>query len=197
MMLRRSSSRPGPKGFPFETLIGQRFGRLIVKEITYREHGERTIARCQCDCGAITSPAARFLRSGKTLSCGCLRADRLSAVSSVIHKTHGHYTGYKQSRTYITWRSMIKRCYDQRDKSYPRYGAIGISITKPWRDSFTSFLNDMGERPADMTIDRIDNRFGYFLSNCRWATPTQQNENRRESYEKLFPKLKLLLDARV
>jgi len=73
---------------------------------------------------------------------------------------------------------MMMRCHNPKGTGFDRYGARGISVTKPWRDSFATFLNDMGERPPGMSIDRIDNRFGYFMANCRWATPKQQYANR-------------------
>lgn len=72
---------------------------------------------------------------------------------------------------------MVQRCHNPAKDVYVRYGAKGISVTKPWRDDFAAFLNDMGERPLGRTIDRIDNRFGYFMANCRWATPKEQRAN--------------------
>lgn len=43
------------------------------------------------------------------------------------------------------------------------------------------FLLDMGERPEGCTLDRINNERGYEPGNCRWATPAEQQRNRRHS----------------
>lgn len=44
---------------------------------------------------------------------------------------------------------------------------------------FENFLADMGERPAGMTLDRIDSTKGYTKGNCRWADNYAQSRNRR------------------
>ena len=46
---------------------------------------------------------------------------------------------------------------------------------------FRNFLKDMGKRPANSTLDRIDNSMGYERDNCRWATPKEQARNKRNS----------------
>lgn len=90
---------------------------------------------------------------------------------------HGHVCGYKESRTYKSWRSMRNRCRNPKAPIYKKYGARGIKVCERW-DSFENFLVDMGERPEGKTLDRFPNGKGdYEPGNCRWATPSEQARN--------------------
>ena len=75
---------------------------------------------------------------------------------------------------------MIQRCENPRVKEYRWYGARGVRVCDRWRKSFAAFRDDMGERPSPRhSLDRINMDGAYEKANCRWATPTQQNRNRR------------------
>lgn len=170
---------------------GSEFGRLtVISDAQRPPHAYGKHFLCKCACGNQVIVGGGALRNGGTKSCGCLRNDnRRKAWKS--SRTHGHCVNDEQSRTYYTWRAMLLRCHKSNHKEFHRYGARGISVCKAWRDSFAAFLNDMGERPEGMTIDRIDNRFGYFTANCRWATAKAQASNRkqlRKNYLDAFPK---------
>jgi hypothetical protein len=39
----------------------------------------------------------------------------------------------------------------------------------------------MGERPAGLTLDRVDGAKGYSPENCRWITQAEQLRNRRNN----------------
>ena len=82
---------------------------------------------------------------------------------------------------YISWRSIRIRCYYPLHQGYKNYGARGITVCARWmgKDGFKNFYKDMGQRPKGTTIDRLDVNGNYEPSNCRWATPKQQLENRR------------------
>ncbi len=96
--------------------------------------------------------------------------------------------GMARTSTYVCWQDMKNRCYNPNVKAYKHYGGRGITVCDRWLDSengFINFLNDMGEKPKGLSIDRIDVNGNYEPSNCRWATASQQSINKRPKHQYL------------
>lgn len=91
-------------------------------------------------------------------------------------KTHG----MSLTSMYRIWQGMKQRCFETTSVSYKHYGGRGITICDHWM-KFENFLEDMGERPPGLSIDRINNNGNYEPGNCRWATQSQQMRNTRRS----------------
>ena len=162
---------------------GDRFGRLILVEVSGVTKDKHLLWKCLCDCGKTV-----FISSGNfrgTKSCGCL-AREITKNRSITHGFHG-------TRFYKLWNSMRCRIKYITNNSYKNYGGRGIEIDKKW-NKFENFKNDMYESyllhleefgEKQTTLDRINNDGNYCKQNCKWSTYKEQCKTRRKRiYEK-------------
>jgi hypothetical protein len=84
-------------------------------------------------------------------------------------------------RLYQCWVRMRQRCTNPKNKDWKHYGGRGIKVSARWA-VFENFEADMGPHPGKgWSIDRERNHEGYRDGNCRWATTTTQQRNRRST----------------
>jgi hypothetical protein len=178
--------------------VGDRFGRLTVKELTRVPSGKYTRAGAKviCDCENVRVVQVQNLVSGNTTSCGCLHKEiarhsmetarnsvtftrvRDGQVQTVTRTTQNH--GQSQTPLYRQWKAMIRRCESPVAHNYKWYGGKGIKVCPEWRDDFLAFKAWAVAHgyTRGLELDRIDENGGYGPGNCRWLTKKANIRNR-------------------
>ena len=152
---------------------GQKFNRLTILHIDEEKtkSSGKVYWHCQCDCGNTKSIVGSNVVNSHVQSCGCYHKQRIKETKS----THG----MTESPTYSTWLSMKERCTNKNSPSYPHYGAKGVVVCERWLHSFKNFLEDMGERPEGMTLNRVGSVPIYSKETCEWATYSVQGYDQK------------------
>jgi hypothetical protein len=160
-----------------EGIVGQRFGRLVVKELAApNRHGQAQVL-CECDCGTSKVVDQNATRRGDISSCGCLRRES-GKLRGQLQARHG----MRNTPEYSAWISMKMRVYNRKGRAWKDYGGRGIVVCDRWLESFENFFADMGFRPdPSLSLERKDNDGNYEPGNCVWAARTKQQRNQRRS----------------
>lgn len=154
-------------------LSGKVIGRLKVIE---RVPDKPVVPywRCVCSCGNEVEVQGSNLRSGHTKSCGCLNNEKLSK------RRYKHGLSYEKH--YVTWKNMIKRCYDHKNEYFSCYGGRGILVCDNWKNDpkqFIDWVESQKPIPDTYSLDRVNNDGNYCPENCRFTSKQVQSENRR------------------
>lgn len=164
-------------------MTGRKFNRLTVLSREPNDKHGCTMWLCRCDCGNLLVVSGRNIRNNHTQSCGCLQRERTSEAS-VIH-------GKTKTSLHNVWKSMKQRCTNPNNHKFRIYGARGITVCEEWMNSFESFFDYVSRLPhfgeKGRSIDRIDVNGNYEPGNVRWATASEQQQNKRRKVTKCKP----------
>lgn len=169
------------KKFKIKDITNKKFNNLLaIEKMNYKKYTS-FVWKFVCDCGKEVYLPVNRVVYGNTKSCGCRRINK--ARERLL--THGKYN----NPIHKVWINMLSRCRNEKATYYKYYGGRGINVCKKWY-KFENFYNDMYESylkhtnkfgRKQTTLDRINNNGNYNKKNCRWATYSEQGNNKRDT----------------
>lgn len=153
-------------------MTGLRYGRLVGVAFSHTSRSGRAQWLFSCDCGSEHLADGGNVRSGGTASCGCLHREVCAARLTV----HGRRAAKRHDSTYRAWQEINTYCGNSASPRYRDFGGAGLRVCAAWAGDFERFLRDMGERPADTVLVRIDAMADFQPGNCRWAGVRPRSE---------------------
>lgn len=167
--------------------INDILGKTINGVLVLRESGRRgkdVTIMAKCHCGNVFEVRKTSLVHGKTKSCGCLA--KIQRPKNLTPRKHGEST----THLYTVWQSMKARTTKENCKAFKAYGAVGKTLCKDWfeYENFRDWAIRNGYEEG-LSIDRVNNSFGYYPENCRWIPKEMQSRNKTNNLKFLDGKL--------
>ena len=157
----------------FVDITNQKFNMLLAIKRVKNEKATGAKWQFLCDCGNLKEMMGQPVRLGLVKSCGCATKEYISK-SSIKHGEISHHL-------YSIWKGIMQRCYKKNNKDYLNYGGRGIKVCDDWKISPSKIEKDLGVRPKNNTLERINVNGNYEPSNCKWATLLEQGANKRNN----------------
>ena len=124
---------------------------------------------CKCDCGneVELSLANLTAKSEKHLHCVCIAKNKLNESKRL-----------RSDKAYGSWKKMLARAGTNRSEEYKDYYS-DVTVCKEWDPalggSYENFYKDMGSRPEDYTLNRINSCKIYSKETCEWTSLSNQS----------------------
>lgn len=155
-------------------IAGEKYGRLTVQNQYvwhYFPSGQRKAKwLCVCECGNTCEVLVCALRSGMTSSCGCYMREQTSKANRKWDCSR---------KTYEAYANMLARCYSPLHKSNSNFVKYGISVCDEWlgESGVSNFVRDMGEKPENLQLIRLDPFKDFCKENCLWVTKAEASKS--------------------
>lgn len=152
-----------------QDLTNKKFGKLFVISRGSNSSQNRVRWLCQCDCGNKKEIIANSLKSGRTISCGCMvnrTGNNNPTWKGVGDLSSRFFNTFRQNANGIKTKKKkeftitIEYAWELFEKQKQRCAISGIELS----------LSDVKNKcTPTASIDRIDSNKGYIPGNIQWV----------------------------